>query len=285
MILAWHAGGQGARYLDGIAAARIATEHAREAGDRTTELQAMGAPIGWLTWGSTPVDEMIARCDEVMQLVHDSRGFQAEITLTRAAAEAMFGNVERSRVLAAEAVATFEDLGQRLNIALATQTEWLAGDFAAVEEAMRRGIVILEQRGEHSLMALHRMMLGQAIGAQGRFHEAEEIALECERSVTDPLEVTIQPLWRRVRALVASERGEHAEADRLSREAIEIAGSSDGLFDNAWVRIERGQILREAGRDEEAAAAFAEAEGLASQKGDVATTTRAKELAAEIPRR
>ncbi|MGH2629929.1 MAG: adenylate/guanylate cyclase domain-containing protein [Actinomycetota bacterium] len=281
MILAWHAGGQGARYLDGIAAARIATEHAREAGDRTTELRAMGTQIGWLTWGPTPVDEMIARCDEVQPLVGDSRGIQAEITLARADAEAMSGHVERSRVLLAEAVATFEDLGQRLNIAFAsTQTawlvEWLAGDFAAVEEAMRRGIVILEQRGEHDLMALHRMMLGQAICAQGRFDEAEEIALECERSVTDPLEVTIQPLWRRVRALAASERGDHAEADRLSREALEIAGSSDGLFDNAWLRIERGQILQRAGRDAEATEAFEEAARVAVLKGDVVTAAQAR---------
>jgi len=280
MILAWHAGGQGARYLDGIAAARIATEHAREGGDRTTELQAMGAPIGWLIWGPTRVDEMIARCDEVQPLVEDSRAVLAEITLTRATAEAMSGNVERSRVLAAQAVATFEDLGQRLNIAFATQTEWLvewlAGDFAAVEEAMRRGIAILEERGEHSLIALHRMMLGQAICAQGRFDEADEIARECERTLTDPLEVTTQPLWRRVRALVASERGDHAEADRLSREALEINETTQALFDFAWAQIERGQILQRAGRDQEAVEAFEEAARLATSKGDVVTAAQAR---------
>lgn len=139
---------------------------------------------------------------------------------------------------------------------------------------MRRVIVIFEERGERSLIPLHRLMLAQATCAQGRFDEAEEIAREGERVVTDPLEVTIQPLWRRVRALAASERRDHAEAERLNRDALEIAGSSDGLFDNAWVRIERGQILRRAGRDEDAHGALLDAARIADLKGDVVTAAR-----------
>ena len=279
-ILSWHEGGRRAKYQDGMANAVISQEHAREAGDRAAELHAMGQQIGWLTWGPTPADEMFARCDEFMPRVHDSRVMQAEITLVRAAAEAMSGNADSSRALAAEGAAVYEDLGQRLEIAFASQTEWLiewlAGDFAAAEEAMRQGIVIVEERGASTLLRLHRVMLGQAICAQGRFNEAEEIALECERSITDTHDVTIQPLWRRVRALVASDRGDHSEADRLSREALEIAGSSDGLIDRAWALIERGQILQRAERDVEATGTFEEAARVAVLKGDVVTAGQAR---------
>ena len=279
-ILAWLDGGPGARYEDGIAASRISQDHAREAGRRAVELQAMAQQFGWMTWGPTPVGDMFGRCDEVMPLVDDSRGVQAEITLTRAAAEAMSGNAERSSLLLAEAVATFEDLGQRLNVAFATQTEWLvawlAGDFAAAEEAMRRGLAILEERGDSSLLDLHRVMMGEAICAQGRFDEADEIARACERSVTDPLDLTITPIWRRVRALVASERGDHAEADRLSREALEINKTTQALFDLTWTLIDRGQVLQRTGRDQEAVEAFEEAARLATSKGDVVTAADAR---------
>jgi len=280
-VLAWDAGGRGANYGTGTANARIAAEHARLAGERTVELLALSTQIGWTTWGPTPVDEAIAFCDTMIPLVRDSRSSQAEVTLARAVAEAMLGHEVEGRAGYVRGVAIYEDLGQKLNVAFATQSgwliEWLIGDFAGAEEVMRGGIAILEERGRHALIPLHRLMMAQAICIQGRFEEADGIAREVEKETVDPDDVSQQSLWRRVRALAASARGAFDEADRLSREAVEIAERTDGLFDHAWTLIERGQILREAGREAEAVSAFEEAAAIAERKGDVVTAARARE--------
>ena len=65
--------------------------------------------------------------------------------------------------------------------------------------------------------------------------------------------------WRQVQALVLAHRGEHAEAERLAREAVAGIEQTDSLTfqGDAWYDL--AEVLAAAGRDEEAAAALAEA--------------------------
>jgi len=60
-------------------------------------------------------------------------------------------------------------------------------------------------------------------------------------------------LWRQVQARVHAHRGEHAEAERLAREAIEIAELTDALNHHGDALCDLAEVLAAAGRTDEAA--------------------------------
>ena len=68
-----------------------------------------------------------------------------------------------------------------------------------------------------------------------------------------------QTLWRQVQALVDARRGQHAEAERLAREAVAISERTDALnfAGRRALRPRRGAAA--AGRSDEAADALEQA--------------------------
>ncbi|HEY7478573.1 MAG TPA: adenylate/guanylate cyclase domain-containing protein [Actinomycetota bacterium] len=283
LVLAWTEGGR-AQYEQGMAATRVAQEHARAIGDRYLEMEAATTELGWMEWGPTPVREALARTEEIREHARGDRNVLAEAFVERAAFLAMQGRIEEAREDLAEGIRLHADLGQEKNVAYTAQTqwhvEWLAGDHVAAAEVMRRSVETLERHGGHALIDLHHLMRAHALATAGRLQEAEAIVDRV--GAIDPDDLTDAPIAYRVRALVASARGEHVQADRLNREAVAIGEGTNGLFDLAWTYIERGEILRAAGRHEEASAALTQAIRLADRKGDVMTAAFARELLAEL---
>jgi hypothetical protein len=93
-----------------------------------------------------------------------------------------------------------------------------------------------------------------------------------------PEDVDAQIGWRRVRAKVLAGRGEVAEAELLAREATALAARTDYLDGHAQATVDLAEVLRVAGRSEEATALALEAIRLYDQKGNVvaAGTLRAQ---------
>ncbi|MGZ8620785.1 MAG: ATP-binding protein, partial [Actinomycetota bacterium] len=257
-VLAWAQGGR-AHYAAGLQAAEVSFRHARQSDDQVTLSTALTMQLGWMNWGPTPVKEAARRCDEIYELSGGNRTIEAEVYLIRGATTAMTGRFEEARVALARTVSIYEDLGQSLNVAFSAQTawmiEWLAGDYAAAQTAMAASLDTLSRPREHSLLTLHKLMMAQAMCYTGKRGDAQEIArAESLKMQTDDL--TNEPIWRRVLALAASSSGDHEEADRLNGEAVELGERTDGLFDLAWTYIERAEILRAAGRGDEAGPAL-----------------------------
>jgi tetratricopeptide (TPR) repeat protein len=101
-------------------------------------------------------------------------------------------------------------------------------------------------------------MLGRELCALGRHAEAERYArltreLEVRQSVLG------EATWRQVQALVHASRGEHADAEALAREAVGIAERTDGLNYQGDALCDLAEVLAEAGRADEAAAALEQA--------------------------
>jgi predicted ATPase len=277
-VLAWERGGR-SQFAEGVEAARVAYQHAQASGDETAQIEALTMELGWMKWGPTSVTETARRCDELWERADRSRTLAAEILLTRAANEAMSGHVDAAEQAFSEGVATLEDLGRTLSVAFAAQTGWivavLAGDPAAAEARMAASIDLLIRHGRHSLQHLHQLMRAQAMCALGRIQEAEAIVREQRGQVSED-DLTLVPIVYRVLAQAASDRGDHEEADRASRKALEIGHMTDGVFDLAWTYLERGDILRAAADPSAADAAYREALQLAEGKGDVATAAYAR---------
>lgn len=83
-------------------------------------------------------------------------------------------------------------------------------------------------------------------------------------------------LWREVQALVLSDRGETAEAERLAREGTTIIERTDGLNFQGDALCDLAEVLAAAGRDQEAAATLAAALDRYERKQNVPMTRQVR---------
>ena len=86
-----------------------------------------------------------------------------------------------------------------------------------------------------------------------------------DTSSTD--DVLSQAGGRAVQARVLSRRGDHAAAEGLAREAVELIGQTDYLEAHAGSLVHLANVLKESGNAEEAIASAREAMALYDRKG------------------
>jgi tetratricopeptide (TPR) repeat protein len=140
-----------------------------------------------------------------------------------------------------------------------------------------------ERVGEFGFLASVAPYLAEAILIQGRDEEALRLTERWRADqLTLPEDADAQTQWRRVRAKILARRGDLDEAERLGREAVEIAsGTADILDLQAEALADLGEVLRLAGRLRESQAAVEEAIGLYGRKGNVVAADRLRALLAE----
>ena len=117
----------------------------------------------------------------------------------------MRGDFDEARVIAADAKAILEELGQAFKLAELGQVfgwiELLAGDPAAAEVELRRSHELLEEIGEKGYLSTTAAFLAESVYLQGRFDEAEQLTQVAERWAV-PDDVVTQVLWRGTRGKI-----------------------------------------------------------------------------------
>jgi class 3 adenylate cyclase/predicted ATPase len=267
-LLAW-VDGKACRYGAAASALGHAIDHARAAGDVRQERRASTAYALTLTLGPTPVAEALERCAEVSERVAGDRQAEAAILCLVAHLEAMRGDFERSRALYTESRRLFEELGLRVEAAMmvleSSRVELLAGNPADAERELRRGFIVLEELRERYFLSTLSGLLANALWAQGRAGEAEDMtALAEELSESDDIDAQVH--WRCVQAKVLAARGEGDQAEALIRGAVELLEPTDAVVLQIEALVDLGEVLTMLGRDG-AAAAYEHARRLASEKG------------------
>ena len=207
-----------------------------------------------LTNGPSPAPEALRKLDT---LAADRPS--PFLDLQRAVLLAMGDRVEEARALAQAAGDHLRELGygemaqpQRGDI------ERLSGDNQAAAERFRVGCEYAAQHGAPALLSSLAPMRGRVLCALGRFDEAEPLAMQGQELGADDDALT-QTLWRQVAALVKMNRGEHAEAERLAREAVALLAKTDALLWQGDAFCDLAQVLAAANRLDEAAAAYRDA--------------------------
>jgi predicted ATPase/class 3 adenylate cyclase len=268
----------GAQADAAAAAWERAATHARNAGDEHERIEILGWIASLMFFGPTSVGEGIRRCEAILAEVESNPAATADVLQPLAGLHAMEGRFNEARTLIATSEATFEELGLTLTSAVSHQAamvELLAGDPVAAEGTLRRGYAALEEMGATALLSTTAAMLGQALLAQDRDQEAEDLAeRSAELAAADDL--MTQVLWRGVRARTLAARGGLDEAERLAREGVEIAERTDFLNPRADALVDLAQVLRRLRRSEDAQAAFAEATRLYERKGNVVAVQRVR---------
>jgi hypothetical protein len=257
LVHAWHALGFGvanvrARYAEWAQAAEQALRHARLAGQRPAHLFNLEVP---LVLGPRPADEALATLDELLSDVSHPYPL-----VFRSHLLAMLGRFDEASPSALEASGRLRELTGGADGADYTLADiaTLASDHEAAAGYLRRWCAFLEERGQHALLSTYAPMLGRSLAALGRYDEAEAQA-RLGREVGEEHDMVTQALWRQVQGIAASQRGRHAEAETLTREAVALIERTDALNFQAAALLDLAEVLENAGRKADAVAALGEA--------------------------
>ena len=261
--------------------------HAEATGDRALVQELLTMWMG-STWGPVTVTDGLARCDEAWARSTRERWFEAETMVMRSVLIAMRGELEQARTLYGAGKAITDELGKPMASAFAVQEGWyiqmIAGDFALAESLTRAEYARLREADSLALQDITRDMMALALIRQGRFEEADALALETGQQLMSLGDVTMQNVWRRVHALALAARGAHEEAVRLARTAEALFDGTDALIDHGEALLDLAEVLRAAGRVTEAAGAADDALALYEQKENVVEAARARRFRDELTR-
>jgi class 3 adenylate cyclase/tetratricopeptide (TPR) repeat protein len=232
--------------------------------------------------GTTPIEEVLAWWDE-----QEAGGFSTPVNqIDRALGLALLGRFDEARARSKAMQAELAERGSSVVVALllsmmAPETERLAGDPAAALELSKRGCQMFEEAGERSWLSSALCLQGQTHYELGNLDEAFEAAARgLELGASD--DAYTQILSRGVQAKVLARRGSLDEAERLAREACEIAEATDMPIPLGGAYEDLGQVLYLAGKTAEADRAVEQAVELYDAKGALALSERARRIAAEL---
>ncbi len=259
------------RWAAMLEAAGHALEHARRGGSARWEGELPVWQGTAMFYGPTPADEALRWYEE--------QHTEHPVSLTQhAILEAMRGNFDRARALAASADTSAAEFGQKLWLAAGGMALWeiemLAGDLSAAERAARRSCELLEQLGEVGHRSTSAGQLAASLYALARLDEAHEWT-EAAEGLAPTGDVSSQMLWRQVRARILARRGQHEKAEELAHEAVLLAEETDMLNYHANALADLAEVDVAAGRAEDGRAHIEEALILYQQKGNLVAVGRA----------
>jgi len=247
-----------------------ALEYARNAGDRAAEAVARQWAIIAIVTGPTHIDDAFRRASQIAAESGGDRTVEAFLINTRARMSALDGRFDEARRLYRSAVATLEDLGQRVTVAATTDLlafiEDCADDPVRKEAALRTGYEGLSELGERSYLSTLAAELADVLADLGRYDEAESF-VRVAIDAGDPLDLATQIYWRAAQARIEASRGNASAAERLAGEAVALSDESDYPDAIGFVRVSVGRTYLLLGRDRDAARSFIEAADVYDGKG------------------
>ena len=267
--------------VDAGKAAERTAEHARRAGSRREEAWALGAYALGLLSGPTPATEATRRLEGLLREAAGNPIMEANLTGFLAPHEAMSGRFEKARAHIAQGRQLTRDLGLEWQVQchnlLSGYVESLAGDPVAAERDMRAARDGFGTIGDGWWLSTLAVDLPRPVYEQGRYDDALSL-VEAIDDVPAPADREWQIKRRGVRAMLLAREKQFEGAESLAREAVALAADSDFLGLHADSLMDLAEVLRLAGRPEEANAAAEEALRLYGEKGNVVSAARAGAL-------
>jgi class 3 adenylate cyclase/tetratricopeptide (TPR) repeat protein len=259
----------------------LAASHARTAGDTAAEMWGLVGLTNNAIYGPMPVEEALVKCHETLDHVKGQPGYEAAIFKSVALLEAMRGNFEAARAAIARTRLVWRELGSTFGLAGMADTagdiEWYAGDIDAEERERRSGYEAFRKMGAQGYQATSSAWLARPLVDLGRHDEALELTRESEAMAAED-DITAQIPWREARGLILARRGEMEEAEKLAREAVEIAERTDWLNMQGDAQMALADVLRLAERTEDALDAARAALDRYERKGNVVAAGWARTL-------
>ena len=259
-------------------ASEQALVHIRRVDDRLAEET---ETIEWLAValfnGPTPVPEAIGRCERLLEDVAGKPALEVLVTVVLANLFAMAGRVAHARELMEQGRRLRDERVERiwffpLNFALLAL---LDDEPVAAQRELRWGYEEQRRIGEKSHFSTIAAMLARSRWAQGCYDDADRLSRESAEAA-GPHDVHSQILWRTTRGMALAGRGEFGAAEAFIRDAVAFAAESDFLAFHGDALMDLAELLRLAGRRQEAASAVEQAIQLYEQKCSILSAARAR---------
>jgi class 3 adenylate cyclase/tetratricopeptide (TPR) repeat protein len=260
-----------------------AVEQARGRGATDAQISRLYRSLtGPLVWGVVPVEEGIRRAAEALQRI--SGAAEADLRNALGGLLAMRGDFEPAREELSRAHEAMEQLGMSLTMAagqVPAEADLLRGDPVAAEARLRPGIEELRVAGETGFLSTSAAVLADALYRQGKFEEAEEWTKVSEENAAED-DVASQMQWRSIRGQTVARLGRIGEAEKLARDGVDRALSTDYLTmqGDCWFAL--AEVLAAAGKDGEAREAAERAAEVWQRKGITVEVQRARALVEEL---
>jgi tetratricopeptide (TPR) repeat protein len=254
--------------------------HARRANDRRDEIEALSWLLIGLFFGATPASEAIRRCDQIRRSAVGNTQLEAYAMISRGGLDAMQNRIDEGRETVARGREMLHDLGAPLvwaaGATVAGSVELMAGNEHAAEDVMQPAYELLEQIGETGYLSTLAAYLAEALYRQSREDESHRYTRISERvAAADDFES--QASWRAVRAKLKARQGRAEEAERIARQAVEIARKTDFLDLRGRTLLSLAEVLQLAGQRAPASRIRAEAIGEFERKENLVMAHAARE--------
>jgi class 3 adenylate cyclase len=264
---------------------RAAGEHARRAGNDRLAIEAdFWIPFA-AYFGDTPLAEARIIWEEVVA--------RAATPLERTHAEfwggclaGLDGELDEGISAVARARARYHELGMRAMYGGSAnpqaELQVLANDPAAAEKTLQDALAELEQLGDRSYSSTLLAQLAEALYEQGQLDGADDVLDQAE-SWSAPDDVINLAWFPILRAKVLAGRGRLADAEALAREGVDRSSRMKGhIRHRAYAHEALAEVLKLAGRTEEAREESKRALELYEQKGVVPGIERTRSFLAEL---
>jgi DNA-binding SARP family transcriptional activator len=258
-----------------------AAEHARRAGNRREVGWALGQIALCAIHGPTPVAEGLDQLERLLRAEPENRTLDANLSGFVTLLEAMSGRFDEARRHIKESRALARDLGliwqAGVQELLSGYVELLAADPVAAERDMRVAWEMFRRIGEGWFLSTVAVDLPRAVYEQGRYEDAFALLATIDEWPA-PTDREWQIKRTGIPACLIARRGRLEEAERLAREGVALAADSEYVGLHADVVLDLAEVLRLAGRSDEAGATAAEAVTLYERKGNVAGAAKARNV-------
>ena len=262
-----------------------ALSHARRARDVRLETESMF----WLGlcafFGPTHVSQAAIDCAALGEAAHTSLQ-QAQARFWGAAVRGLTVGAGEVRMELDEVRRTYRELGLETSwggsAMVCGYLELQSGDPVHAEAVLRPSADALERAGEKGYRATVLELLSEALLAQGRGDEAASVAIQCD-AITAPDDTLATSSLAVLKAKLATRTGTRTQVDHAIGEALTaIEPLPDDGFTFATTRLDLAEVLRTAGRIDEAREQAGRALAIAEAKGAVFVIARAREVLAEL---
>ena len=129
--------------------------------------------------------------------------------------------------------------------------------------------------GELGVLSTLAAYLADAVYAQGRYDEADQLTHVSEQAATSD-DIASHVWWRVTRARVLARHGCNDEAERIGSEALALAETTDDLFMRGRALIDLAEVRRLGSGTGDSVLLLEEAVGLFEAKGDTVSAGRTR---------
>jgi tetratricopeptide (TPR) repeat protein len=212
-------------------------------------------------WGPMSTDDAIRLVTRLQADLEDPRSFGAlRLSRNLGGLLGMQGRFDEAREVLERERQSWQRLGDVVHLAsleahFMSPMERLAKNFGESIELSRRGLAAMIQLGSVGFANTAAAELSRALLEDGQLAEAEVAAQQAIELGGDDDPAAV-PEALGVLARIAAGRGQHAEAERLVRRAIEILALTDALDRQGDAAFDLGEVMLLAGREDEAEAAL-----------------------------